>query len=80
MRAVGRISAWFVPSQNGEENDPESYERSADSVFVEWDRRLVWLATNNGLYLLESPDLGEPHLAAMRPTEWSLDGLNDGHP
>jgi len=75
-----RISAWFVPSQNGEENDPESYERSADSVFVEWDRRLVWLATNNGLYLLESPDLGEPHLAAMRATEWSLDGLNDGHP
>ena len=59
---------------------PASYERSADSVFVEWDRKLIWLGTNNGLYLLSSEDLGEPVLEALEVSEWSLDGLNAGHP
>ena len=46
--ASPRIRSWFVPAQGGDLESPESHERSADSVFVEWDRRLIWLATNNG--------------------------------
>ena len=45
-----------------------------------WDRKLIWLGTNNGLYLLSSEDLGEPVLEALEVSEWSLDGLNAGHP
>ncbi len=74
------ITGWFVPAQGGTLDVPASYERSADSVFVEWDRKLIWLGTNNGLYLLSSEDLGEPVLEALEVSEWSLDGLNAGHP
>jgi hypothetical protein len=74
-----RISAWFIPPQAGQIDSRESHERSTDSVFVEWDRNLIWLATNNGLYLLASPELGEPVIEARAVTEWSLPGLNVGH-
>ena len=47
---------------------------------VEWDRRLVWLATDTGLYLLASEDLGAPRLEALPVSRWSPDGLNVGHP
>ena len=75
-----KISSWFVPAQGGRVDEPESYARDADSVFVEWDRKLLWLATNSGLYLLSSPDLGPPTLGPLLVTEWSLSGLNAGHP
>ena len=75
-----RIRSWFVPAQAGDVDAPESHERSADNVFVEWDRKLIWLGTNNGLYLLSSPDLGEPVVEPLRVSEWSLEGLNAGHP
>ena len=75
-----KIASWFVPAQAGRIDSPESYERSADSVFVEWDRKLIWLATNNGLYLLSTPDLGTPVTAPLPVTVWSLPGLNVGHP
>jgi hypothetical protein len=75
-----RISAWFVPGQGGRLASAESHERSADSVFVEWDRGLIWLATNDGLYLLATPELGPPVLEPRRVSEWSLEGLNAGHP
>jgi hypothetical protein len=75
-----RISAWFVPPQGGRLDSPESFERGADSVFVEWDRKLIWLATNNGLYLLSAPALGQPILEARTVSEWSLENLNAGHP
>jgi len=35
---------------------------------------------NNGLYLLSSPDLGDPVVEPLRVSEWSLEGLNAGHP
>jgi len=75
-----RRSGWFVPPQGGSEDAPESYERGSDSVFVEWDRRLVWLATDTGLYLLASEDLGPPVLEARPVDHWSPEGLNVGHP
>ena len=75
-----RISAWFVPGQGGRLGSPESYERSADSVFIEWDRRLIWLATNDGLFLLSTPELGDPVTRGMPVERWSLPGVNVGHP
>ena len=78
--AQPRISAWFIPAQGGRLDSQQSHERSADSVFVEWDRKLIWLATNNGLYLLSSPELGDPILGARAASVWSLSGLNEGHP
>ena len=75
-----RNDSWFIPAQNGRLDLPESYERSADSVFVEWDRKLIWLGTNNGLYLIAAEELGEPILEPRKVGQWSLEGLNDGHP
>ena len=75
-----RISSWFVPGQGGRIEEPESHERSADSVFIEWDRKLIWLATNNGLYLLSTPELGEPVLGPLAVSRWSLPGVNVGYP
>ena len=74
-----RIAAYFVPALGGTFDDVRSYYRGTDNVFVEWDRRLIWAATNSGLYLLSTPMLGEPILEAMPVAEWSLPGLNEGH-
>ncbi|MGH7856445.1 MAG: hypothetical protein ACREQY_03875 [Candidatus Binatia bacterium] len=68
-----------MPAQNGSIDDPRTFERSADDVFIEWDRRLIWLASNNGLHLLSSPDLGEPLLGPMTVSDWSLPGVNEAH-
>jgi hypothetical protein len=75
-----KISAWYVPPQGGSIDSAESYARGADSVFVEWDRNLIWLGTDTGLYLLSSPELGDPVHKAMPVARWSLPGLNSGHP
>jgi len=75
-----RIAAYFVPALGGTFDDVRSYFRGTDNVFVEWDRKLIWAATNSGLYVLSTPMLGEPILDAMPVTEWSLPGLNEGHP
>jgi hypothetical protein len=32
-------------------------------IFVEWDRKLIWLFTNHGMYLISSPLIGEPSFA-----------------
>ena len=70
------ISAYFIPRQGGDLRRPPSYYRDTDNVFIEWDRSLIWLATTTGIYLLSSPDLGEP-IFERRPVEsWSLPSLN----
>jgi hypothetical protein len=55
-----------------------SYNRPADQVFVEWDRKLIYGGTTTGLCILSSPALGKPVLGAMPVTEWSLPQLNAG--
>lgn len=75
-----RNSGFFVPPQVGDLEEPETYERGSDSVFIEWDRKLIWLATNNGLFLLSTPQLGEPVLGPLAVERWSLPGVNVGHP
>lgn len=72
------IAGYFVPGQGGTIDDVFSHYRDSDNVFVEWDRRLVWLASNTGLYLLSTPLLGEPVLESMAIEEWAAPGVNIG--
>lgn len=61
------IGAYFVPKMSGEylSNDGSGFETSehsnpVHSIFVEWDRNLVWAFSNHGIYVLSTPLLGEP--------------------
>ncbi len=72
------IAGYFVPGQGGTIDDVYSYYRDSDNVFIEWDRRLVWLTSNTGLYLLSTPLLGEPVFDAMPITEWAAPSVNVG--
>jgi hypothetical protein len=74
-----RISAWFIPPQGGDLDVWNSFNRTVDIIFVEWDRKLIWVGSDTGLYLVSTPELGKPVLAAMEVEEWSLPGLNEGH-
>lgn len=40
-----------------------------DAVFVEWDRKLMWVGTGTGIYLVTSPLLGAPDLQPMAVAE-----------
>jgi hypothetical protein len=73
-----RNSGYFVPPQPGSLDDYLSYPRDTDAVFVEWDRKLMWVGTGSGLYLVTSPLLGKPVLTPQAVKEWSLPGLNAG--
>ena len=77
--AKPRNTAFFIPPQGGELDLWNSYNRTVDTVFVEWDRKLIWVGSDTGLYLVSTPELGEPVLAPMAVEEWSLPGLNQGH-
>jgi len=71
--------AYFLPPQGGDLEVFRSFNRPVQNVYVEWDRRLMWVGTNTGLYLLSSPHLGEPVLEPMPVTEWTVPGVNVGH-
>jgi len=72
--------AYFVPPQGGDLKKFGSYDRTVDNIFIEWDRNILWTATDTGLYALSCPNLGKPILDPMPVTEWSLDKLNEGAP
>jgi len=74
-----RHTAYFIPPQGGDLDVWNSYNRTVDIVFVEWDRKLIWVGSDTGLYLLSTPELGKPVLGPMAVSEWSLPGLNEGH-
>ena len=48
---------------NGWPSSPVATSRTR--FYVEYDRNLFWLFTNHGFYVLSSPLLGEPNLAAL---------------
>ena len=75
-----RIVAYFIPPQGGELDKWNSYNRTVDNVFIEWDRKVIWIGTDTGLYALEAPALGKPITGPTPVKEWSLPGLNAGHP
>jgi len=71
--------AYFVPPRDGEMNDYLSWRRgTTEAVFIEWDRKLIWVSTHAGLYCLSAPFLGEPVLEPMAVEQWSVPHVNVG--
>lgn len=56
---------YFVPPMTDELDNPRSYVVPTESIFVEWDRRIVWAFTTSGMYLLSASALGEPVLGPV---------------
>ncbi len=80
-----KVTAYFVPEQGGKDTHWEPLSgpmsdsiRTVDNVFVEWDRKLIWAATDSGLYLLSAPALGKPVLTPLPVKEWTLPSINKG--
>jgi hypothetical protein len=71
--------AYFVPPRDGEIDNFASWRRgTSETVFIEWDRNLIWLGTHEGVYCLSTPALGEPVLEPRKIMEWSAPHLNVG--
>jgi hypothetical protein len=71
--------AWFVPKRDGEIENYESWFRgTAETVYIEWDRNLIWLGTHEGTYCLSSPALGKPILEPRPVERWSQTHVNVG--
>jgi hypothetical protein len=74
-----REVAWFVPPRDGNIDNYESWWRgTSESVFIEWDRNLIWLGTHEGTYCLSTPALGKPVLEPRKVEKWSIDHCNVG--
>jgi hypothetical protein len=58
------IAAYFVPGFRNENLPPHAWEKLAHGIYVEYDRNLLWLFTDHGVYLLSSPVLGKPNFGA----------------
>jgi hypothetical protein len=71
---------YFVPPQAGDLHKWASWNRGTENVFVEWDRNIIYAATDTGIYALSCPQLGKPVLDPMPVSQWSLAGLNEGAP
>ena len=74
-----RLNGYFISPMGGDLAQYGSWNRLGNDVFVEWDRNLIWAGTDTGMYLLSHPDLGRAVLEPRPVTEWTLDGLNEGH-
>ena len=70
--------AYFIPPQGGDLARFDSWNRTVDNVFIEWDRNLIYCAADTGLYILSCPNLGTPILDPMPIAQWSLEKLNEG--
>src|SRR5688572_426353 len=72
-------TGYFIPPQAGTLDDYLSYTRDRDVVFIEWERKLMWVGTGTGIYLVTSPLLGKSETKPMPVKEWAVAGLNVGH-
>ncbi len=72
--------AYFIPPQGGDFSEFASWHRTVDNCLIEWDRRIIWVAADTGLYAVTTPALGKPILEPMPVREWSLPKLNEGAP
>lgn len=74
-----REVAWFLPPRGGEMEDYHSWRRGdAETVFIEWDRNLIWFGTHAGNYCLSCPALGEPVLKPQKVERWTVPHGNRG--
>jgi hypothetical protein len=55
-----------------------AYLRNVDNQFVEWDRNVLYVGTDNGLYVMHTPALGAPSLEPAPVSEWWPRGANVG--
>jgi hypothetical protein len=51
---------------------------TSESVFIEWDRNLIWLATHEGVDCPSTPTLGKPVLQLKKVAQWMAPHLNAG--
>ncbi len=70
--------AYFVPERDGKIEDFNSYRRQDVSFFVEWDRNLIWMKSNTGIYALSTPSLGKPILEPRKVLRWTVPHINEG--
>jgi|GEM_PF-559972 len=71
--------AWFVPPRDGDINKYESWWRgTTENVFVEFDRKLIWIGTHEGTYCLSCPALGKPVTEPTSVAKWSVPHCNVG--
>lgn len=74
-----RQVAWFLPPRGGKLDDYRSWYRGdSETVFIEWDRNIIWLGTHAGCYALSSPALGKPILEPRKIDHWTRPFLNRG--
>ena len=60
-----RIAAYFVPKAYGKDTPDYAYGNQTHGVYVEWDRKIIWVFTNHGIYALSAEQLiGAPNLNA----------------
>lgn len=64
--------AWVVPAQGN--------RRGTEGALIEWDRNIMHVFSDTGLYILSSPALGEPVLGPLKPERWSAEAVNVGAP
>ena len=57
---------------------PVGTRRGTEAALIEWDRKIIHVFDDTGLYILSSPALGEPVLGPLKPESWSVEGLNVG--
>jgi len=74
-----REIARYLPPRGGEIEEYNSWRRGdTETVFVEWDRNLMWVGTHAGTYCLSSPALGEPVLRPHQIERWTVPHGNRG--
>src|SRR5690606_32679565 len=74
-----REVAWYLPPRGGDIEEYGSWVRGdSETVFIEWDRNLIWLGTHAGTYCLSSPALGRPVLEPRPIERWSVPHGNRG--
>jgi hypothetical protein len=66
------VASFVVPRASSLDNWGEYYRDGAETVFVEWDRNLIWVGTHQGTYCLSSPALGKPVLEPRRIEKWTV--------
>ncbi len=65
-----KIAAYYVPRYPKKEEMVEyMFGNLVYGVYVEYDRNIVWMISNHGIYALSSPALGEP-LFGMPDKTW----------
>ncbi len=63
--AKPRIAAYFVPKAFGKDTPDYAYGNQTHGVYIEWDRKIIWVLTNHGIYAVSAASLiGDPVLSA----------------